>query len=208
MSEKKMVRRSVAIALGIICIILVTALGAVTYMGYSPTTTNSVTSLQNQINQLQDTYNNYVASHHHTDAEYDSLQSTYNSYVSTHGHSDSEYDALQNQVSDLTSALNLGKSRVWISSQTASSPYNSYYSWAPLSVDYAGYVSVNVESSTSTHTYVHAIYSAYGVHYDQWIDVGKSGTAVFPVLPTSSMGIYVGAHYEASTVTVTITYYY
>jgi len=187
MSEKKIVRRSVAVALGIVCIILVAALGVVAYMGYSPTTTNSVTSLQNQLSQLQDTYNSYVASHHHTD---------------------SEYDALQNQVSDLTSALNLGKSRVWISSQTASSPYNSYYSWAPLSVDYAGYVSVNVESSTSTHTYVHAIYSAYGVHYDQWIDVGKSGTAVFPVLPTSSMGIYVGAHYEASTVTVTITYYY
>jgi hypothetical protein len=53
MSEKKMVRRSVAIALGIVCIILVAALGVVTFMGYSPTATNSVPTLQSQINQLQ-----------------------------------------------------------------------------------------------------------------------------------------------------------
>lgn len=172
---KKMVGRSVAIALGIACIILVAGVGGV------------IAYYTMQINHKDSTYKDYVAAHSHTD---------------------SEYNALQNQVNDLSNSLNLGKSIVWISSQTVSSPYNSYYSWAPLTVDYAGYVSVNVESSTSTNTYVHVIYSAHGVRYDNWITVGNSGTAVFPVLPTSSMGIYVGAHYEASTVTVTITYYY
>jgi hypothetical protein len=182
MSVKKIVGKGIAIGLGIVCIVLVASLvGVMLYYNMQMNTLN------NDKDTLTTTYNNYVLNHHHSDFEYDSSQST---------------------VNDLTSSLNLGNSRVWISSKTVSSPYNSYYSWNPLSVEYAGYVSVNVESSTSTHTYVHAIYSAYGVHYDQWMDVGKSGTAVFPVLPTPSMGIYVGAHYEASTVTVTITYYY
>jgi len=211
MSEKKMVRRSVAIALGIICIILVTALGAVTYMGYSPTTTNSVTSLQNQINQLQDTYNNYVASHHHIDSEYDSLQSTYNSYVSTHRHSDSEYDALQNQVSDLTNTLNLGKSTVWVNDQTISQPASSYTYWTPaFSASYAGYVSVWVQSSSVAGTHVKAIYSSHGVSFNQEIVVNAGDTAVFPILPSSDIQIEVGNGnlINGATETVTITYHY
>lgn len=206
---KKMVRRSVAIALGIICIILVAALGVVTYMGYSPTTTNSVTSLQNQLNQLQDTHNSYVANHHHTDSEYDSSQSTYNSYVSTHGHTDSEYNALQDQVSDLTSALNLSKSTVWVNDQTISQPASSYTVWT-VSASYAGYVSVWVQSSSVPGTHVKAIYSSHGVSFNQEIVVSAGYTANFPILPSSSIQIEVGNGnlINGATETVTITYHY
>lgn len=204
-----MVRRSVAIALGIVCIILVAALGVVTYMGYSPTITNSVTSLQNQLNQLQDTYNSYVASHHHTDSEYDSLQSTYNSYVSTHSHTDSEYNALQNQVSDLTNTLNLGKSTVLVNDQTVSQPASSYTVWT-FSANYAGYVSVWVQTSTVGGTHVKAIYSSHGVSFNQEIVVSAGDTAVFPILPSSSIQVQVGNGnlLNGATETVTITYYY
>jgi hypothetical protein len=43
--------------------------------------------------------------------------------------------------------------------------------------------------------------------YDEFT-VGFGGTAVFPVLPTSWIGILVGSYIEDTTATVTITYYY
>lgn len=166
--EKKVVSRTVAIALGILCIFLIAWIGG-TVAYFSMMVKDNDDTISSQVSQISD---------------------------------------LQNQVSDLNGALNMSKSIVWISSQTVSSPYNSYYSWVPLRVTCAGYVSVTVESSTSNDTYVHVIYSAYGVNYDQWRAVGPGGTFVFPVLPTSSLGIYVGASNASSTVTVTITYYY
>lgn len=133
----KVVGRNVAIALGIICLILIAALGVVAYMSYSPTT-----GLQSQLNQLQDTYNTYVASHHHTDSEYDSLNS--------------QNTNLQNQVNDLTSTLNLAKSEVWVTSQTVSQPAGTYNFWTH-STTYAGYVRVSVESSTTDKTYIEVL---------------------------------------------------
>jgi hypothetical protein len=144
MGEKKVVRRSVAIALGIACIILVAALGVVTFMGYSQTATNSVPSLQSQINQLQSwldgnktllsqtqtwlegnitdynsrisdlqneiaslnsTYNDYVASHQHTNSDHNSLQSTYNNYVNDHGYTSEQYQNLQTQITNLQNQI-------------------------------------------------------------------------------------------------------
>jgi hypothetical protein len=53
MSEKKMVRRSVAIALGIVCILLIAVLTYFLIMGFSPSNSN----LQNQVNDLTNTLN-------------------------------------------------------------------------------------------------------------------------------------------------------
>jgi predicted PurR-regulated permease PerM len=52
MSEKKVVRRSVAISLGIVCIVAIIFIAALSVV-----------------------FNSYVESHHHTDDEYNSLQS-------------------------------------------------------------------------------------------------------------------------------------
>jgi hypothetical protein len=110
---KKMVRRSVAVALGIICIILVAGLGVVLYMGYSPTATNSVSSLQDKINQLQSwldgnktllnqtqtwlegNITNYNSQISDLQNEIASLNSTYNDYVASHQHPNSDYNSLQ-----------------------------------------------------------------------------------------------------------------
>jgi hypothetical protein len=94
MSEKKMVRRSVAIALGIICIILVAGLGVVLYMGYSPTATNSVSSLQDKINQLQSWLDGNKTLLSQTQTWLDGNITTYNNYVNDHSHTNSEYDAM------------------------------------------------------------------------------------------------------------------
>jgi hypothetical protein len=57
---KKMVSRSVAVALGIICIVLIVGLvGVMAY--YAMNTTSNAT------------YNDYVSSHSHTNSEYDSM---------------------------------------------------------------------------------------------------------------------------------------
>jgi hypothetical protein len=180
-------------------------------------------------------YDNYVATHHHTDSEYDALQSEYNDYKSTHSHTDTDYDAvlaqrnqlqiwldgnityytsqityLQAQIADLNSMLNLEKSTIWVSHQTVSQPRAEYSSWTNTT-SYAGYISVNVESSTTEKTWVWVIYSSHGVSYSELVDAGSGGIFRFPVLP-SSIEIRVGNSNtwpaDGATETVTITYYF
>jgi hypothetical protein len=184
-SEKKVVRRSVAIALGGISIILVAALGVVAYMSYSSTSTTSVTSLQKQINDLNATYNSYVSSHSHTNSEYDNLNSI----------------------------IELKQSTVVATDKTVSQANSQYYNFS-LSANYAGYVVVTVESSTVAGTWVQVSYSSHGLNYNQAytgsqaISVGNS--AIFPILPsTVTIGVGNGLIFgSGATETVTITYYY
>jgi predicted PurR-regulated permease PerM len=162
MSERKVVGRNGAIALGIICIILVAGL---------------IVAVAN--------------------------------YTSIIKGKDDTIASLQNQMSDLNSIINLQKSTVWVNDQTVSQPASSYTYWT-VSADYAGYISVQVQTSTTTNTYVRVRWSAYGVNYDQQITVGTSGTAVFPVLPCSNIEIRVGNSnlVNGASETVTITYHY
>ena len=88
MSEKKVVRRSVAIALGIICIIFIAGLGGA--MAYYTMT----------INDKDTKYKTYASTHSHTDSEFDSLNTEYDGYVSSHTHSNSEYDNYVNSYND------------------------------------------------------------------------------------------------------------
>jgi uncharacterized coiled-coil protein SlyX len=77
-------------------------------------------------------------------------------------------------------------------------------------VDYAGYASVSVESTSNT-TYVQLSYAYKGVIFDQNVTVGESGTAYFPVLPTiitiqlGNTDVYTG---DSINGTVTARYYY
>lgn len=48
--------------------------------------------LQRQLDDLQQTYNNYKLFHSHSDSEYNSLQSTYDDYVADHQYSDDEFE--------------------------------------------------------------------------------------------------------------------
>ena len=76
MKSKRVVGRSVAIALGIACIILIAGVGGV--MAYYTM----------QVNSKDSTYNDYVATHSHTDAQY-------NAATTDHSHTDEEYNAMQ-----------------------------------------------------------------------------------------------------------------
>jgi predicted PurR-regulated permease PerM len=167
MSEKKMVRRSVVIALGVICIIFVIILiGAVSF---------------------------------------------YTSQISS----------LNSKVNDVTAIAALEESTVWVNDRTVTQTANNYTSWS-FTASYAGYILVNVQSSTTNNSYVRVIYSSYIINYDNTVTVGTSGTAAFPFsvynflvfpLPTkvsTNVEIRVGNTNTVSngTETITITYYY
>jgi hypothetical protein len=80
MTEKKVVRRSVAVTLGIISILLIAILAvALTYYGIA-------------IKDNDEKYNDYVLTHSHTNTEYDALQNSYINYVTNHTHTDSDYN--------------------------------------------------------------------------------------------------------------------
>lgn len=183
MSEKKVISRNVAIALGIIAIILSVGLvGAITnYTSIISSKDNIIATQNSEISNLENQITN----------------------------KDSQIASLQNRVNNLNDIVNLAKSTVWVDSQTVSQPAGSYVYWT-VSASYAGYVSVWVQTSTTTNTYVRVIYSAYDVNYDHQIGVGTGGTAVFPLLPCSSIEIRVGNTnlLSGATETVTITYHY
>jgi hypothetical protein len=212
--QQKGVRKGIVITLGILVVIL----GFSTISIYT-TLQSQITNLQNQVNDLNSdkstlqsqlnslytSYQDYVSTHSYSDTEfnslfteYNSLNAEYGSYVTAHGWTNTE-------VSDIA---NLAYSDIWVNNQTVSQPA-SYYSYWTVSTGYAGYVSVNVQSSTTTNTFVEVVWSAYGISYDNKITVGASGTAVFPVLP-ASIQVRVGNTNLANgaTETVTIIYYY
>ena len=154
---------------------------------------NEIILYTNEVNQ----YNNYVADHHNTDEDYNATSS--------------QNTNLTNQVNDLNSTLNLEKSTVWIDNQTISQPASQYTNWTE-SVNYAGYVSVGVQSSNVTSIHVAVTYSAYGMNFTQEDDdVSVGGTVVFPILP-SNITVFVGngnlGFQGGASETVTITYYY
>jgi cell division protein FtsL len=179
----KVVGRNVAIALGILCIILAVGIvGAFAY--YIPIVSdkdNTLTTLNSQVSAK------------------DSQISQLNSNITS----------LQNQVNDLTSNLNLAKSETWVNSQTVSQPAGSYNGWI-RSTTYVGYVMVNVESSTTDKTYIEVLWYSYGIYYGNTISVGVSGTGVFPVFPSNDIEVRVGNSnlLNGATETVTITYHY
>jgi len=211
--EGKVVSRNVAIALGIICIILVVGLVGVMidYTSIISGKDNAISSRASQISYLQSwlsrnitTYDNYVNDHNYTNEQYQNLRV--------------QNTNLQNQIGDLTSILNLGESWTLVDNVTVSENYGTY-TWGYQVSNvflYAGYIRVWVQWSTLTNTYVRVTYSSYNVSYDNKVVVGSSGTAVFPVLPASDVLITVGNSTSTSnneglkgeTATVSIVYYY
>jgi tRNA(His) 5'-end guanylyltransferase len=115
---------------------------------------------------------------------------------------------LKARVQELEDIVSLRKSETWISLPTVSEPANSYVYWT-LYTNYPGYVVVTIHTSTTTNNYVEVIWSAYGINYDQRVDLSPRGSAAFPVLP-ADVEIRVGNTnwFSGATQTVSIAYYY
>jgi hypothetical protein len=212
--------RNVVIALGMICIVLAAAFAAVAYLGYYPAVNKSA-SLQSQLNELNSTYTSYQSTHSHTDSDYNSVFTDKSSLEGQCSSLQNDNMMLQIQVSDLQSIINLEKSTVLVNNLTFSQPANSYTDMH-FSVNYTGYVLVNVTSSNTEKTYAEVSYSGNGIYYDNTVTVGTNGTAAFPVVAipllispymtplSTNVEVRVGNTNAVGTaiVTSTMTYYY
>lgn len=145
--------------------------------------------------------------------DYASIISGKNNDISTR---DSQIQTLTNQKNQLqawleanNSMANLATSTVWVDSKTVSI-HASYESVWNFTSNYAGYISVQATGnpSTTSNFYVRVTYSSHGVNYDNQINVGISGTAVFPVLPASIQIRLGNLGTAVANATVTIVYYY
>jgi hypothetical protein len=133
MTEMKVVRRSLAIALGAICIISIIAIGVLAF------------TLNNSVAQ----YNDYVSTHSHTDYDFNVKNS-------------SLYEAVD-RVNELTSILNLDNFTTYYSNIQVQLPANfstepnigeGGLESIPPFPEYAGVVFVQIISSTSNDIYV------------------------------------------------------
>ena len=200
-STPKSKKRVVGINTAIVLIIVVVLLAAV--LGYS--------------------MYHYIAEINSRNNTLSSINNELNSKNSTIQSLNSQIISLNNQIADLKAQLNtsngtianlqeilsLNETTVEISDQTISQPAG-YYNYRTFSIPYAGYIVVEVLSSTSKNTYAIFSWSSYGVDYSDSVTVGSIGTVNFPVLPSSNVVVGVGNSdlIIGATETVTILYYY
>jgi len=257
MAEKKLVSRNIVFALGLLCIILASALiGVAIYFGNTngsyvgthshpnseyaalsaklSATNENISNLNSQLSELQtqlasngtqitdlqtkiDVLTSQLISINGT---IKTIQDYYNSImyvVNTDNHdlsvelttANNQITSLQNQITAFNAIGNLTVSTLWVNNQTISQNSGSYTTWSE-SASYAGYVSIQVVSSTASITYANVTYSSHGVNYNTQTNVGTNGIAYFPILPSSNIIVAVGNGLSAgnATETVTITYYY
>jgi hypothetical protein len=200
-TQKQVVNRTMVIALGLACIVLAAGLvGSIAF--YMP----MVNSLQVQITEKNST----ISSLNSTISSLNSTISSLNQQISAlqNNLNQNNVTALNQQISLLNSLLLLNESEYLVDNQAGSLDAGANATVFADALFYAGYVSVAVQSDSST-TYVELAYYSFGVNYDNNVTVGTSGTAVFPVLPTT-VEISVGntETVDSVNVTVTATYYY
>jgi hypothetical protein len=137
-------------------------------------------------------------------------------YTSVVNNKDSQIADLQSQVASdnstidsLTAILNLNDSTVWVNAEPVNQTAGNFSSWS-FSISYAGYVVVDILTSSNNNTNVEVKYSWKGVNYDNTTGVGPGGSAWFPVLPANNLGIRVINTNPSSNAseTVTIAYWY
>ncbi|MEM1646283.1 MAG: hypothetical protein QXL96_10580 [Ignisphaera sp.] len=150
---------------------------------------SSCPDLQNQVNALQ--------------SEISNLQSQIQNYQS-------QVNALQSQLQQYQNIVNLRYSQTIVSGYTVNEPASQYVG-IPFNAQYAGYVIVNVQSSTTTKTSVYIVLNTNdaGQIVSQKYNVGSGGVVYFPVLPGQVI-VYIGNDnlFNGASQTVTITYVY
>jgi hypothetical protein len=176
--EKKVVSRTVAIALGIICIVLaVVLIGAImNYTAIISGKDNSITSITSQNNQLQTWLNG-----NKTDRNIVNLVDSV---------------VWLNQTSPIQV---LAGSTTWEESGCCGPR-----TIAP----YAGYLNCTLISPYAYNISFRVYYTSYGVNYDHTIRALPGQTVSFPVLPGQIGFLVQRSSNVSTTETVTIIYYY
>jgi predicted PurR-regulated permease PerM len=203
MSSTKTVSRNLAIVLAIIIAILLASLiGTIIY--YS-NLNRSLSSNAGASSQEISTLQSKIAE---LNQEINSLQSKINQQNQLISSLQSQNAELTQKINNLTNVVNLQEQTTLVYQQTINQPAGSYTYWN-FQLQYAGYIVVYVYSSTTTNTYVEVVWNYNGINYDQSITVGASGSAAFPVLPTT-VQVRVGNTniFNGATETASIVYVY
>ncbi|MEB3691193.1 MAG: phage scaffolding protein [Caldisphaeraceae archaeon] len=142
------------------------------------------------------------------ESKINNLESQISTYKGQVSQLESQISTYKGQVSQLESIVNLNLKENLVDHKTVNEQASSYAQWT-FNANYAGYIVVTVQSSTTTKTYAEVIYNSYGTSFDEKVPIGSSGSAVFPVLP-GNIEIRVGNNnvFNGATQVVSITYYY
>jgi len=181
----------------------------------------TINNLQNDNKKLQDTINGLQGDSHSQDTinglrdENQKLQDTINGLQSDNQRLQNSINSLQGSVQELRDITNLAKSTTIASRQIINQQAGSY-TYYNVTAQYAGYIFVRIDSSTTNQNYARVSYTYNGgqsphtITYNQRTDITSSGGwACFPVLP-GSVTISVGNTnlVNGATMTVTIEYWY
>jgi hypothetical protein len=208
MSEKKVVRRSVTIALGIICVILTVGIvGAIAnYTSVISGKDNTISSRDSQISNLQ-TQNKQVQTW---------LDGNETYYANEIVGKDLQITNLQDQIAtkdsqitNLQSIVDLQKQEVVVSQSPVNQGAGESSTVVGRSYPYSGYLRIS-STSTTSNAYITLQYWFGGKLYTFSQIVGTSGEILFAILKTDSATVYVGNHNygTGASHTITITYCY
>jgi TolA-binding protein len=215
MSEKKMVRRVVAIALVVtICFILVAV------------AVEMVLSLSVHVTEKDETITNLNIEVFNKDSQISQLNSNITDLQNQLTSQNSTINLLTSNLTNLQEIASLQKSTLMYDDSVIEQISSGHivqhnvvayglnlsitFEETPIPIDYAGYVIVSITSSSSNSTFVGLSYSSKGFSYDNTVTVGVTGQAYFPILPTNTLDIKIG-NTDTSNLDIqriTITYYY
>ncbi len=196
----KVVSRTIAVALSLICVVLSAGLVTVVVNGAVFGDQQTIDDLQAQVTNQTSTISNLNAQITIIQNQLTSLNTTVNDY-------EDQIANLTTQINQYLSILDLNESAIIIDNQTITQDANTTTSLYNDAINYAGYVKVQVQSSSNT-TYVQVIYTCAGVNFNQKTVVGTDGTAYFPILPSTTEILLGNTDSAANNATVTLTYYY
>lgn len=170
--------RNLSLALLMVCIVLLASvIGILAF--YLPT----VDSLNTQVAEKDKIIADLNANVSSLSSQVSSLQSTVNQFNNTIKSLQDTADYLNSLTEYYVGLLYMNASEYLFTQRDFTLNANDNLTVYQGVLQYAGYVSVTVQSSSNT-TYVQLIYSYKEVNFDQNVTVAESGTAYFPVLPT------------------------
>jgi hypothetical protein len=177
MSKKKILSRNAAIALVLVLVLLASLVSVIAI--YVPMASN----LEAQVAEQNNTISSLTAQNAGLESALNNTASNLNAQIAN---LTSQLNLLTSQysnaISDYNAIITLGKSAPLADNAQITQDANSSTVIWSNALQYAGYVTVQLQSTSNT-TYTRLVYISSGVNFDQNITLGESGTAAFPVLP-------------------------
>jgi len=188
------------LSLAVICVVLAASLVAV-FAVYQPTSQQAkINSKNKEISSLQAQITSLNAQFNVNATGYENQISSLNTQLTT---LTDELNNASAQLSQASNIMTMNASQTLVNSKAVTNATDLFDG----ALSYPGYVTVQA-TSNSTTAYIQTSYSVYGVSYNQTVTVGKSGTAAFPVLPTTVDIKIATSDNTAFNATVTVTFHY